>query len=55
MGSEAMQSAWSPDSPNLRKEKRGLNKSVVIDSTKDNSDKMYDIKGNTFKNTLIPK
>ena len=55
MASDAVQSAWSPDSPELRKEKRGLNKSVVIDSTKDESQKMYDIKGNTYKNTLIPK
>lgn len=55
MASDAVQSAWSPDSPEIRKEKRGLNKSVVIDSTKDESQKMYDIKGNTYKNTLIPK
>lgn len=58
MAVENICTSWSPDSPNIDKtftNQRGLNKSMVIDSTKDGSQKMYDIKGNTFKNTLIPK
>ena len=55
MTSDFVQSTWSPDSPELIREKRILNKSVIVDSTLDESHKMYDIKGNTYKNTLIPK